>query len=202
MKRLAFITVLAILGMATLSAQQNDTIPSAQEPVQQEVQAQPEKEQAPPAQKKSHKDKIYFGGYVNLSFGKYTVIGVEPMIGYKVIPRISVGAKIRYDYISDKRYAVDYNTHTYGGSIFTRTVLFRGLYAHAEFAEYNYELYDLLGSSSRQWIPYLFLGAGFSQRVGARTSLNAQVLFDVLQHQDSPYGRWEPFYSVGMGVGF
>jgi len=32
--------------------------------------------------------------------------------------------------------------------------------------------------------------------------LNIQVLFDVLQNSNSPYNRWEPFYSVGFGVGF
>jgi hypothetical protein len=29
-----------------------------------------------------------------------------------------------------------------------------------------------------------------------------QVLFDVLQNNDSPYDDWEPFFSIGIGVGF
>ena len=163
-----------------------------------EVVTQPVK----PAQKSAWKEKIYFGGYVNFSLGSYTSIGIEPMIGYKIIPRLSVGLKIRYDYIQDNRYATSHSTSNYGGSLFTRLSLFRGLYFHAEYAGYNYELYQYDGSSERQWVPFLFLGGGFSQPVGNRASLNAQVLFDVLHHENSPYGSWDPFYSVGVSVGF
>ena len=107
----------------------------------------------------------------------------------------------RYDYISDKRYAETYNASNYGASLFTRFNLKR-IYLHAEYAGYNYKLYNELGGSHREWIPFLFLGAGFSQRLGGRTSLNAQILFDVLHDDGSPYGNWEPFYSIGIGVGF
>ena len=44
--------------------------------------------------------------------------------------------------------------------------------------------------------------AGFRKPMGKRASLNVQVLFDVLQNDNSPYKAWEPFYSVGVGVGF
>jgi len=46
------------------------------------------------------------------------------------------------------------------------------------------------------------LGGGYSLPLGGRTSLNAQILFDVLQDDRSPYRNWEPFYSVGLSVGF
>jgi hypothetical protein len=124
------------------------------------------------------------------------------MVGYKVIPRLSVGAKIRYDYISDNRFTEPYHTSNYGGSVFTRPSLIKSLYLHTEFAGYNYELYNESGESDRKWVPFLFVGAGFNQRVGKRTSLNAQILFDVLQNENSPFRRWEPFYSLGMSVGF
>ena len=55
-----------------------------------------------PKQKLPLKEKLYFGGYVNLSFGKYTLVGIEPMVGYKLTPKFSAGVKFRYDYISDK----------------------------------------------------------------------------------------------------
>jgi hypothetical protein len=123
------------------------------------------------------------------------------MAGYKLTKRLSVGAKLRYDYISDKRYTVTYNTSNYGGSFFARFRVSK-IYLHAEAAGYNYELFNEWGGSNREWVPFLFVGAGFTQRLGGRTSLNAQVLFDVLHDNDSPYRRWEPFYSVGIGIGF
>ena len=49
---------------------------------------------------------------------------------------------------------------------------------------------------------FCLLGAGYSQNVGGNAWLNIQILFDVLQSDKSPYNNWEPFYSVGVGVGF
>jgi hypothetical protein len=36
----------------------------------------------------------------------------------------------------------------------------------------------------------------------ANTWAYVEVLFDVLQDNNSPYDDWEPFVSVGVGVGF
>lgn len=153
-------------------------------------------------QKKPLSEKIYFGGNIGLSFGSYTMIGIYPLIGYKITPKLSIGAKIAYEYIQDKRYATTYSTSNYGASVFTRYRVLQPLYLHAEFAGLNYEIYNILGESNREWIPFLFVGAGYSQPVGKNTWLNVQILFDVLQSSKSPYENWTPFYSVGIGVGF
>ena len=205
-QKLTLLLIPLAIGITSMNAQevpageptQQDTIVT-EEPVVAEAATAP----APaPKKKSSFKEKLYYGGYVNLSFGNYTMIGIEPMIGYKIIPRLSVGVKIRYDYIQDNRYSETYTASNYGASIFSRLLIFRGLYAHAEYAGYNFENYNALGESKRQWINFLFLGAGYNLRVGKRASVIAQVLFDVLQSENSPYNSWEPFYSVGVGVGF
>lgn len=146
--------------------------------------------------------RIYYGGYMNLSFGSYTVIGVEPMVGYKFTEKLSAGVKLRYDYIKDKRYIETYTTSNYGGSLFSRYRFIPQLYAHVEFASYSYELFYIDGSSEREWVPFLFVGGGYSQNLGGNVWLNAQILFDVLESSNSPYDSWEPFYSIGIGVGF
>jgi hypothetical protein len=204
-QKLTFLLILIAIVITSVNAQEvpaTDTISQDTIITEQAIVAEAATPPAaPPKQKKPIKDKLYYGGYVNLSFGNYTRIGIEPMIGYKIIPRLSVGAKIRYDYIQDKRYSETYTSSSYGASLFTRLLVFRGLYAHAEYAGYNYELYNALGESDRQWVPFLFLGAGYNLRVGKRSSIIAQVGFDVLQNENSPYGTWEPFYSVGVGIG-
>ncbi len=48
--------------------------------------------------------KVYFGGYMSLTVGSYTRIGVYPLLGYKFTPKLSGGLKIGYEYVSDKRY--------------------------------------------------------------------------------------------------
>jgi hypothetical protein len=161
--------------------------------------------QAPVVQEKSPsklKDKIYFGGNIGLTFGSYTSIGIYPLIGYKITPKLSAGLKISYQYIQDKRYSSNYSTSNYGGSLFTRYRIIQPLYLHVEYEMTNFELYNSIGESERTWVPFLFVGAGYSQRLGGKSWLNIQVLFDVLQNANSPYNNWEPFYSIGVGVGF
>ncbi|NNK01545.1 MAG: hypothetical protein HKP58_14145, partial [Desulfatitalea sp.] len=52
------------------------------------------------------------------------------------------------------------------------------------------------------WVPFLWLGGGFSQRLGQNTWAFVEVLFDVIQEEKSPYDDWEPVISVGVGMGF
>jgi hypothetical protein len=51
-------------------------------------------------------------------------------------------------------------------------------------------------------VPFLFLGGGLSQQLGENSWMYVQILFDVLQDENSPYSSGEPFYSIGFGVGF
>ena len=143
-------------------------------------------------------EKLYYGGTVTLSFGSTTQIGIFPMVAYKVTPKLSAGVEAGYEY-------VDYSegsTHNYGGSVFGRFRVGRNLYAHAEYQLINYEIFDKLGRSSREWVPALLLGGGFVKPLNQRTAVYAEVLFDVLQDQNSPYSDWEPVVNVGVSVGF
>ncbi len=151
---------------------------------------------------KFDKSKLYFGGYANMSFGSYTVIGVQPLVGYKLTPKFSIGAKVSYEYIKDKRYLEDYTTSNYGASVFSRLRILPTLYGHVEFSSMSYDLFDSEGNSNRKWVPFLYVGGGYSQRISKNTYLNAQILFDVINSENSPYKDWEPYYSVGIGVGF
>ena len=155
-----------------------------------------------PQPKQDIGQRIYYGGSIGLTFGSYTRIGVYPLVGYKITPKLSAGIKLGYEYIKDNRYATQYETSNYGASLFTRYRIIPQLYAHVEFAGLNYELYNPLGESQREWVPFLLVGGGYSQPVGPRTWLNVEVLFDVLQNEKSPYSAWTPIVSVGVGVGF
>ncbi len=163
----------------------------------------PDSEEDPAVQEPAiNKSKLYYGGYLNLSIGSYTVIGATPLVGYKISPKFSVGGQLSYEYVADKRYNNDYKTSNYGLSIFSRYRVVPQLYVHAEFSEMNYKLYNYMGGSNREWVPFLWLGGGYSQPITQNTWLNAQVLFDVINDENSPYKEWEPYFSVGFGVGF
>lgn len=183
--------LLSILIFLTITIIAQDTI--QQPPVEKEKPQKPK----PPL-----KDRIYFGGTVGLTLGNYTRISVHPLVGYKFTPKLSGGLKVIYEYISDNRYSSKYTASNYGGSLFARYRIIPPLYAHVEYAQISYELYNPLGESSRLWVPFLYVGAGYSQRMGGGAWLNFQILFDVLQDSNSPYEQWAPFYSIGVGVGF
>jgi hypothetical protein len=176
----------------------NEIQPISNQETSQVSQAKAKKEKQP----KLNKNKVYYGGYLNLSFGSYTAIGVEPLVGYKVTPQFSLGGKVSYTFVNDKRYSQDYSTSNYGLSLFSRYRISPRLYAHVEYSAMNYELYNFEEDSEREWVSFLFVGGGFSQPITKNSWLTAQVLFDVLQNENSPYKNWEPFFSVGVGVGF
>ncbi len=198
------LSILIVFGMMQfqLSAQEVDTTkvtnPEATTPVEQEEV----KQEKPPKQKSSFASKLYYGGTLGLSFGNYTRVGIYPLVGYKLTPKLSVGVKFAYEYISDTRYDQTYTYSNYGGSLFARFRIVPPLYVHIEYAQMSYDLYGADGLSNREWVPFLFAGAGYSKSVGGKAWVNVEVLFDLLQDENSPYNNWDPFFSVGVGVGF
>jgi hypothetical protein len=155
----------------------------------------------PPKHSQPGPSRVYFGGTVGFSFGDYFRISLMPWVGYKIAPKLSLGAKVGYEYIEDKRYAEKVTSHNYGGSLFTRYRIHPRVYAHAEFAEISYKYNTSNFESDRQWVPFIWLGGGLLQPMGPRTSLIVEVLFDVLRDDNSPYEDWSPYISIGVGVG-
>ena len=160
---------------------------------------------APPAEPKSTKpplrERLYYGGSVIVSFGNdVTRIGVYPMIAYKFTPKLSLGAEVGYEWLKFDDF--DETANNYGASIFTRYRIVPRLYAHAEYQMVNYEIFTSATTSERDWVPFLLLGGGYAQPMGRNAWTYVEVLFDVLNDDNSPYEDGEPFISVGVGVGF
>ncbi|OQX78482.1 MAG: hypothetical protein B6D61_05375 [Bacteroidetes bacterium 4484_249] len=195
-KLLITLTILLFTASISLSQVESDTTEVAQ------PQTEKVKNEKPKKEKKSTGNKIFFGGSVGLSFGNYTRIALYPQLGYRFTPKLSGGVEVGYEYIKDNRYTSNYETYNYGASIFGRYRLIPQLYFHVEPAFYNYEFNYWSENSYREWVSFLFLGAGFSQQLAAGTYLYAQVKFDVLQNSNSPYSDWAPFWNVGVSVGF
>ena len=153
----------------------------------------------PPAKGPS---RIYYGGELGLSFGDYTSISVRPLVGYLFSSRLSGGVKVGYQYVNDSRGVYDYTASNYGASVFGRFRLTPQIYATAEYAEINYEFQTGPNNSEREWVPFLYLGGGFVKQIGPKTSAYAEVTFDVLNDESSPYPAGEPHVTFGVGVGF
>ncbi len=163
----------------------------------------PEKKDKSPFIQTPKERKFYYGGYLDLVFGSYTAVGIEPLIGYKINPRLSLGTIVTYEYIRDNGYSgYNYKASNYGASIFARYRVIQQFYLHSEFKEMNYDSYYLMGQNNRIWVPFLLVGGGYSQPISQNIWMNTQILFDVLQNENSPYSNWTPFFSIGFGVGF
>jgi len=152
----------------------------------------------PPSTKPSLKERMYYGGSIGFSFwDDYFRISLEPLVAFKVKPKLSVGGKLRYEYLKDNRGAVDYDAHNYGASVFSRYRLLPVLYAHGELATMSYDF-----PTGRESIPFLLVGGGVSKMLRPNVWGYVEVLWDLLDDDNSPYDSGQPFVSVGVGVGF
>jgi len=191
-----FLLVLILAFSSFSIAQAIDTV-KAEEEIKTEV----------PQNNPAGESRWYYGGTLGFNFwSDYFYLSIEPMVGYKISPKFSVGGKIGYSYInySDE----DFDTHNYGASIFSRYRVIPQIYLHGEFVYWSYETitgYDLQSNdyrTERNWVPFLLLGGGYVQNIGPNASLYVEVLVDVLQNENSPYEDWDPFVSFGVGIGF
>lgn len=151
--------------------------------------------------KPSFKDKLYTGGHFGLTFGNYTNIIVSPMVGARLNDRVYAGLGIEYQYTKDKTVSPAFTYNQYGGRLFAQYNVIPQLFAHAELAGMSMERYNLIREKERNFVPFLFVGGGYRQRISERSFVSFRVLFDVLQDKNSPYKAWDPVYSIGFGVG-
>jgi len=209
MKRLIFFfMLLAIASPALAQAPADttaapDTLAAPPPVIITTPPAQPQS--APPSEIRSEqtyaKDntppKWYYGATVGFSFwGDVRRLSIEPLIGRKLTPRLSIGAEGRYEHLKDVSGPTDHSYDNYGAGVFSNFKLTPRFYAHAE---YDMISYDFTGG--REVVPFLYVGGGVVQAAG-RASLYAEVLVDVLNDKDSPYNDYEPQVSVGVSVGF
>ena len=149
-------------------------------------------------------DRLFFGGNFGLQFGSQTYVELAPIIGYKVTERFSTGLGIKYIYYKVKDLYTPpytYSTNIYGGGPFVRYILYEGLFLHAEYEALNLEVADApYYNLVRKTISSVFLGGGYRQMIGDRSSIDFIVLFNINQSRDSPYKN-NPIIRIGFGFG-
>lgn len=142
------------------------------------------------------RERLFYGGSFGLIFGTITDIQVSPVIGLWVLPRIAVAVGPTYRYY---KYQID-KTSMYGGRSYLQLVVIKdlnsllpvgvhtGIFFHIED-----ELLSLKTSfwknpppykSDRFYVNTVLAGAGISQQIGRRASLNFMVLWPL---NDSGY---------------
>ncbi len=79
--------------------------------------------------------------------------------------------------------------NVFGGGVFGHVRLYNLLFLGAEFETMRTPLSQggLVSITNSSWIPTLFLGGGYSQEFNEKIRINAGVMYDVVNHVQSPF---------------
>jgi len=148
-------------------------------------------------------NRWWVGGGVGLAFGNVDFVSIEPVIGYSISPKLSVGGRLIFRYRSDNRFEPEVSTNDYGAGLFVRYLVSRPIFVQVEYEHLNYEFPQFDGSSERDGFDSVFGGFGVAQPIGTNTSFFASILYNFLWQDDepSPYAeRW--VFRAGVSVSF
>jgi hypothetical protein len=149
--------------------------------------------------------RLFFGGGLDFGISSYsTVLGIAPIVGYRVSPSFDVGLRLSYLYYRYKDSFYEFNSNSYGAGLFGRYYLFffNNLFLHAEYEALNYDYYRYPYTSEdkeRIWVSSLFVGGGYRQWIGSNAYVGITVLWNLLDDINSPYSN--PIFRIGVGVG-
>ncbi|HTD94177.1 MAG TPA: hypothetical protein VK644_10210, partial [Chitinophagaceae bacterium] len=144
------------------------------------------------------KENLFTGGSVTLSFfNGQTLLGANPVFGYKISDWVDAGLAFNYLYSSTRDYQVfndKLRQSVIGPGVFTRIYPVKFLFIQGQF-EQNYSTVKYMpgGGSpterSKVDASSLLLGGGFAQgrERGSTTFYYISLLFDVLKNINSPY---------------
>ena len=154
------------------------------------------------AEKKSIKDKLYFGGNLGIQFGTITLINVSPVVGLAVTNNFSIGVGLTYQFYQDNNpyYGSRYRSHMFGGRGYARYYIFRDLFAQAEYEMLNFDVLNTFGDPERVTLHSYFIGGGYRQWIGQRAFMSFTILWNLNEDPFYPYAN--PVIRIGAGFGF
>lgn len=172
---------------------------------------QPKEETADPEEKIDR--RWLFGGDFYGQIGTYSSLKIAPMAAYRINSRSAAGSGLTYIYLSDKSVNQHYQSHIYGGSVFTRFTLIESFeeliginfagqaFAHSEYEGMSLErrYFDARNqypSSGRFWLSSIWVGGGLSFPLGRNSGMYFSILWDLLQNENSLYAS--PLVRLGF----
>jgi hypothetical protein len=160
------------------------------------VMAQDEEEEG--EKKGFKKENLFTGGSISLSFfNGQTLLGANPIFGYKLADWVDAGLAFNYVYSSTRDYFTfddKVRQTTWGPGAFVRLYPVHFLFVQGQF-EHNFITQKYIPPNDGQIEKYktgvnsLLLGGGIVQgrREGSNTFYYISLLFDVLKNDYSPY---------------
>jgi hypothetical protein len=153
------------------------------------------------------KEKLFVGGNFGLTFGDFTLINLSPQIGYRFTKLFAAGVGINGQYVGYKNIGYKDRLGVVGLNVFGRIHPLQQFFIQAQ-PEANYlfgkRIYDTGEPKKTNLdaaiVPSLLLGGGTVLGQGGRGGMVITVMYDVLQHERSPYSN-RPIYNVGFNIG-
>ena len=163
-------------------------------------------------------DKLIIGGGALAGFASgYVNAGISPIVGYRFTKRFSAGIGLGYQYYQEPVYVDPIDPYKVSyvreniiyPNLWTRFFVFRNFFLDATY-EYDiisqkYPGYDNFGNLTTLKLNVnnscLLLGAGVKIPLAGRVSAYAELIYDVLQGQYSPYPQGSPDIRVGILAG-
>jgi hypothetical protein len=145
------------------------------------------------------KENLFTGGSVTVSFfSGTTILGANPIFGYKLANFADAGVVVNYIYSSQRdifEFDDKIKQNVYGGGIFTRLYPVNFLFLQGQF-EHNFISLNYTPATTN-YQPYketvdansFLVGGGYCQgrQPGSNTFYYVSILFDVIKNENSPY---------------
>lgn len=133
--------------------------------------------------------RIFYGGSLGLSFGTFTNISVDPVVGYRITNRLSAGIGGNYIYLASRQF--NYSYSIWGGNLFASYTLIKSLNDILPFSSQGtsiliYGEYNLMNVSNyysdlnmtRTWQENPMLGVAIQSRIGKRSFALIKILYN------------------------
>jgi len=146
-------------------------------------------------EKSSITDRIVKGGGFGITGNRNaTIISISPFIGYMISTRLSAGLGGSYQYYKSNRF----EDNQYGGFLYTRMNLIKNFYAYTDYSFVNQT--DYRDTNSRITIDRLTPGLGYSMPIGAQSSFNMGIAYDLLYEKNGRYYGTPWVYSFYLSI--
>ncbi len=127
----------------------------------------------------------YFGASTN--GGSFT-LGAK--YGFKFGEYLIAGPSLRYQRSWTKNVTTGaqggYNV--FGGGVFGHARFFNALFVGAEFEMMRTPfIIQTTAGQTKNWIPTLFIGGGYSQEFNGKFRINAGIMYDIINNLSSPF---------------
>lgn len=147
----------------------------------------------------SLKERIYVGGNVGASFGSTTYINIQPLVGYMVTKKLSLGIGGTYNYYSQSYQGTRYVSTVYGANAFARYMILDNLFAQVGWDKLSVPDYASPFPDSRRWVDNILIGGGYRQPFSDKGGFIAAIFYNVNQGPNSPYQN--PIIQLGFNIG-